>query len=268
MSEVAFDYEAKTWGVSGIRPRPWYSQGLKLRLALDALRQTHGRVIDVGCGAGNAAKAIKLERPDLEVHGVDVSAAAVAAAQRDAAGVSFRSAGAERLPYADGHFDAVLMFDVLEHIPDVESALHEVGRVLRPGGLFHVALPLEDQPWTFYRFLTRRGWQAKVHHCGHLHFFSERSFRELAAAAGLPVRRVRWSFHPLFQAVDVAYFSLLELRGPVGTSVEDFVAGRRGAKGALLRAGKSALSMLGWYESRLLAPLAGGTGHFDCVKEG
>ncbi len=266
MSALAFDYEAKTWGGSLLRPRPWYIQGLKLRFALDALRQVQGRALDVGCGAGNAAKAIKRERPDLEVHGVDLSAAAVAAAEREPAGVSFRTGGAERLPYPDGFFEAVLMFDVLEHVPDVGAALRETARVLRPGGLFHVALPLEDQPWTLYRFLTRRGWRAKVNHCGHVHFFSARSFRQLTAQAGLPARRVRWSFHPFFQAVDVAYFSLLELRGPVRSSVEDYVARRRGPWGSLLKAGKGGLAALGWYESRALARLPGGVGHFDCRR--
>jgi 2-polyprenyl-3-methyl-5-hydroxy-6-metoxy-1,4-benzoquinol methylase len=63
--EPAFDYEAKRWGSSRIEPRPSYVQGLKLRLLLDALRDVQGDVVDVGCGAGNVARAIAESRPDL-----------------------------------------------------------------------------------------------------------------------------------------------------------------------------------------------------------
>src|SRR4029077_20857417 len=66
---VSFDYEAKSWGAAAVRPKPWYMNGLKLRYLLDDLSNIHGRVLDVGCGGGSVAKAVKRERPDLEVFG-------------------------------------------------------------------------------------------------------------------------------------------------------------------------------------------------------
>ena len=135
---TGFDYEAKRWGASRIEPRPSYVQGLKLRLLLDALRGRNGDVLDIGCGAGNVARAIAESRPELRVHGVDVSAGALEVARRAAPDVDFQLAAAESLPFQDGSMSAVVMLDVLEHLENPAAVLREIRRVLRPGGLFHI----------------------------------------------------------------------------------------------------------------------------------
>ena len=87
----SFSYESKRWGSSPVRPRPGHIQGLKLRYALDDLRSVRsGLLIDVGCGGGNMAKAIKRERPELMVEGVDVSRSAIESARQDPTGVDFK----------------------------------------------------------------------------------------------------------------------------------------------------------------------------------
>ena len=45
------------------------------------------------------------------------------------------AADATRLPFADGAFDAVIVAEILEHVPDDDAALTEIARVLRPGGI-------------------------------------------------------------------------------------------------------------------------------------
>ncbi len=262
MEAVAFNYEAKQWGGAPVFPRPWYVQGLKLRYCLDDLARVHGSCLDVGCGAGNMAKAIKRGRPDLEVHGIDLSRSAIDTARRDPQGVRFQVAPADRLPFPDSSIDAVTMFDVLEHVADPDQVLREVRRVLKPSGLFHLVLPLESQPRTIYAALTRHGWQAKRRHCGHIQLFDERRYRAMAEAAGLPVRRVRWSFHPLFALIDVAYFCYRDLRAPVEHSVEDHLARRRDPLAPILHLAKNLISSIGWYESRLLKDFPGACGHF------
>lgn len=243
--------------------------GLKLRYLLSDLEPAHGKVLDVGCGAGSIAKAVKRARPDLDVHGCDLSHAALAVALAEPAGVTFELATAERLPFADGEVDFVWVFDVLEHVASPDAMLAEIARVLKPGGDFHIVLPLEGQPRTLYRLVgcgTR--WTAKVRHGGHIQIFSAQRFTDLAAAHGLRVVRTRWSYHALLQVLDLAYFSMLDWRGPVSGSVEDMAAERRGLLGAVMRAGAATVATTAWAEARLLRGVPGGCGHFTCKREG
>lgn len=261
----SFDYEAKRWGVAAVRARPWYMNGLKLRYLLSDLKQVRGKVLDVGCGAGSVAKAVKKERPDLEVYGCDLSRSALSIASASPSGVDLRLATGERLPFADGEFDFVWIFDVLEHVENPEQVLREVARVLRPGGGFHVVLPLEGQPWTLYRLVgcgTR--WTAKVRHCGHTQIFSADRFRAVVSACSLRVSRSRWSYHFLLQVLDLLYFSWLDVRGPVSGSVEDISASRRGAVGGMMRITAKVVACIAWGEASLLRALPGGCGHFTC----
>src|SRR2546428_12024031 len=98
----SFDYEAKRWGAGPLRPKPWFMNGLKLRYLLEDLGPVRGRVLDVGCGAGSVAKAVKRERADLDVFGCDASRSAIAAARSSRDGVAFRLATAGRLPLGGG----------------------------------------------------------------------------------------------------------------------------------------------------------------------
>ena len=98
----------------------------------------YGRALEIGAGTGffslNLAQAGILD----EVVVTDISRGMVDVAVRNgrALGVPIegRVADAEALPFADGEFDLVLGHAVLHHIPDVELALRECLRVLRPGG--------------------------------------------------------------------------------------------------------------------------------------
>lgn len=270
-AELAFDYEGKVWGAPRVRLSPTYIQALKLRYCLEDLDGIRGKVLDIGCGAGNMPKAIRHYRPDLEVWGTDLSQHALKTALAGPDGARFVAAGGERLPFPDGFFDAVTMFDVLEHIPDPVGALREIRRVLRPGGLFHLFLPLERQPFTIYAPLFRLGWKAKQEHCGHIQFYSDRICRGQLVQAGFDVVRRRWSIHPIYAMVDVAYFTLLSLRGkPVSTSVEGFVHAHNGhpsLRQRLVGVLKDALVMTGYYESRLLRWMPGGGGHFSAIAK-
>ncbi len=266
-SAASFDYEAKRWGTAPVGPRPWFMNGLKLRYLLEDLAGVHGHVLDVGCGGGSVAKAVKRERPDLAVSGCDVSRSAIAAAGASPEGVDFRLATAERLPFGEGELDFVWIFDMLEHVEDPERVLREVARVLKPDGGFHIVLPLEGQPRTLYSLVgcgTR--WTAKARHGGHIQIFSAERFRTMASACGLPVTRPRWSYHATLQVLDLLYFSWLDLRGPVSGSVEDLSVARRSVAGALMRGASRAVATTAWGEARLLRGLPGGCGHFTCVK--
>ena len=136
-----FDYETKTWGGHAVGLSPRHLGALRLHYCLADIANTRGSVLEVGCGAGAMAKAIKRSRPDLQVVGCDVSQNAIALARQDPQGVSFEVGDAYGLPYMDANFEAVVMFDVLEHLDEPGRSIREVVRVLSPGGLFHLFVP-------------------------------------------------------------------------------------------------------------------------------
>jgi ubiquinone/menaquinone biosynthesis C-methylase UbiE len=85
-------------------------------------------VLDLGCGKGRFAR--HLERLGGRVVGLDLSIRML----REANGLARVRATARSLPFADASFDAVIAVESLEHVGDVEAAITEARRVLRPGG--------------------------------------------------------------------------------------------------------------------------------------
>lgn len=96
-------------------------------------------------------------------------------------GLAVRSAG--RLPFADGAFQVVCAFEVLEHIPDDETTLRELARVLAPGGALFFSVPVD--PALFTRFDTA---------CGHVRRYQAEELRDRMAACGLYIER--WTTQP------------------------------------------------------------------------
>lgn len=105
-----------------------------------------GLVLDVGCGDGQIARALTAR--GSRVVGVDPTWNQISVAARRAGGPAYVQAGASPLPFADASFDAAVACLVFEHIDDLDGAIAEVARVLRPGGRFAFFLnhPLLQTP--------------------------------------------------------------------------------------------------------------------------
>ncbi len=106
--------------------------------------QPHHWVLDIGCGTGTFAVAIKGWLPGVEVVGLDPDPKALAHSRRKAsrAGVSIRfdQGFANALPYPDACFDRVFSSLMFHHLPhDAKlAAMREVRRVLKAGGSLHL----------------------------------------------------------------------------------------------------------------------------------
>lgn len=98
-------------------------------------------VLDVACGTGVAAReALRRVGDRGSVVGFDRNPGMLAVARRKRPEASWQEGMAERLPFADGSFDAVLCQFGLMFFEDRKAALAEMWRVLRPGGRLVVAV--------------------------------------------------------------------------------------------------------------------------------
>ncbi len=104
------------------------------------------RVIDVGTGEGQAAR--QLAARGVEVIGVDPMLAQVRTAAERSGGPHYAQADAGALPVCSATADGVLVSLVFEHIDDLDTAIAEIARVLKPGGRFLFLLnhPLLQTP--------------------------------------------------------------------------------------------------------------------------
>ena len=109
------------------------------------------KVIDVGCGAGRhsyeayrrGADVIAFDQNAEELAEVDTMLQAMGAEGEapESAKAQVVVGDALALPYPDGTFDVVIASEILEHVPDDETAIAELVRVLRPGGSLVVTVP-------------------------------------------------------------------------------------------------------------------------------
>ncbi len=109
---------------------------LHVRLILDALGDLDGkRVLDAGCGKGRFAKILKERHPGAEVWGLDLSEAMLA---RVPPGIRRCAGTLTALPFASGAFDGAYAVESLEHAVEIETAVGELCRVVKPGGVIVV----------------------------------------------------------------------------------------------------------------------------------
>ncbi len=105
-------------------------------------------VVDVGCGSGWATRLMATKASDGRVVGIDISDEMIKLARESSTSfpnVEFRVAGAEKLPFGDGEFSHAFSMESLYYYADMESALREIWRVLKPGGIFVCVVDLYEE---------------------------------------------------------------------------------------------------------------------------
>jgi ubiquinone/menaquinone biosynthesis C-methylase UbiE len=119
------------------------------------------RVLDLGCGTGYGTAM--LAEQCASICGVDISTEAIdyARSRYSKPGLQYETIDkierGSRLRFDDASFDAVISFQVIEHVADVPSYLAEIARLLKPGGVFICATPDRatrllpgQRPWNLY----------------------------------------------------------------------------------------------------------------------
>ena len=130
--------------VDAAAPRRKHTEVMRAHLALA------GRtVLEIGCGDGALVRF--MARQGATAVGLEVAEGQLqrALAAEAVDGASYLVARGEALPVADRAFDILVLFNSLHHLPlaDLDLALAEAARVLRPAGLLYVMEPLPEGPY-------------------------------------------------------------------------------------------------------------------------
>jgi SAM-dependent methyltransferase len=95
-----------------------------LASAIASLIPQHATVLDVGCGDGSLAAGILSRRPDLRIHGIEIT-------PRPHTAIPVTQFDGKHLPFELGQFDMVMFADVLHHTTHAEALVKEAVRVAR-----------------------------------------------------------------------------------------------------------------------------------------
>jgi SAM-dependent methyltransferase len=152
-----------------------------------------GRGVDIGCGNGFVGGILKRMTSIEELHGVDpVESFTNETAANGYSGFTCATAGS--IPLESGSFDCVVSICVMEHIPDLDGALREALRLLKPGGALVLTTPAPEfrksaitvRLWSLLGLRERAEvaarWRDKV--SMHFHYATAEQWRKNLAAIG------------------------------------------------------------------------------------
>jgi SAM-dependent methyltransferase len=167
-------------------------------------------VLEVGCAAGDLL--VPLRDAGFRVTGVELSehAAAMARSRHD---LDVHTGTLADAPLAETSFDAVIMRNVIEHVPDPRGDLVKVASLLRPGGLLSLRT---DNVASSDARLFRSLWYG-FDFPRHLTLFSPQTLTACVRSAGLEIAQVRYSLVPTHWIMSFQYW-LSERRGIAAAS--------------------------------------------------
>lgn len=208
-----FDYEKSIWGENTASLKWTDPTNFRLRQANDLVKDwPGGRVLEVGSGAGQFIRAIKKFNPALEAHASDISESAIEKGRKIPDGVIYALSGEDKLPYPDDYFDAVFVFDVLEHVKSPSRVLAEIYRVLKKNSIFYCFVPCERDATSLWdwleKFNLKKGLTQK--YAGHINFFTVKEFLSLGEKQGFIIKKRRFSEHFLGQLIGVLAFMAMD----------------------------------------------------------
>jgi len=155
-----------------------------VRRVVQSVVASHAVIADLGCGSGAMLCEVLSDQPDWVGYGLDISEAAVEYSRRLArhkgveARANFQTGCLMDLPFASNSLDVVIASEVVEHLPQPERVFRELSRVLGPGGLLLITMPVQS------------------HTPAHMHSLnSAQDLRGLIESAGLTISSIEIKWH-------------------------------------------------------------------------
>jgi malonyl-CoA O-methyltransferase len=154
---------------STIDPRIYH-----VRVILDHFGDLSGcRVLDAGCGKGRFARILKERHPGAEIWGLDISEEMLKFVPPE---IHTRAGLLTELPFEDASFDCAYATESLEHAVEIDRAIRELCRVLKPGG----KLVIIDKNAEHFGRLQTPAWE-KWFHRDELESLLRRDCREVSS---------------------------------------------------------------------------------------
>jgi len=157
------------------------------------------KILDLGCGVGRHVITTYTLK-NVQAVGVDLSLDDLITAndrfqsefvepEQTGKSLGLSVADALFLPFADHCFDKVICSEVLEHIPDYRSALIEIRRVLKPGGILAASVPRFLPEWVCWRLSS--GYHNEAG--GHIRIFNALKLRKDIEGQGMTFYHRHWA---------------------------------------------------------------------------
>ncbi len=160
------------------------SIGLRRRCQAVLARKCRGRLLDIGCGAGDFLYAMN-QIAGWQTQGLEISPMAASRA-RSIYGLDVLVGQLGEVDIPARSFDVVTLWHVLEHLPHPRATLHEVKRILRPDGVIILACPMVDS-WEAHFFgIYWAGYDVPRH----FYTFSRRTLGRLLNDNGLSCEEI------------------------------------------------------------------------------
>ena len=146
-----------------------YEQLLRARNAIKLLNPLPcEKILDLGCG--NGRDIIEIAKIGSFVYGIDFSEEMISEAYKEIektfinnASIKLSVSDISSLKFPNNYFDKIICSEVLEHVPDLDLAIKEIKRVLKPDGILVITTPNKNSWYGFDRYflwqkLLKRKW--------------------------------------------------------------------------------------------------------------
>jgi SAM-dependent methyltransferase len=187
-------------GKSIVRSLRLYQKRLKKIERIYGRHPRDIRLLDVGCSIGSFL-AFAQEREYI-VTGVEPAAMAVKTAIGQ--GLNVKHGFLQDLNLPGNYYDAITLFEVIEHLKEPLGLLRECRRILKPGGIMVISTG-NTSSWTV-KFMKQRWDYFDIRHGGHISFFNPMSFSKISKKAGFDVIRLETRRVSIYRKDEVSKF--------------------------------------------------------------
>jgi ubiquinone/menaquinone biosynthesis C-methylase UbiE len=124
------------------------------------------RLLEVGSGMGHLVAQLE---DTFETYGLDLNHWAVKESKSIIQKSSLQTASAQELPFTNNSFNVVIIKHIVEHLPNPEKAINEIGRITAKGGTLILATPNLGsmlKPWKGHRWIGYQEWLSIIKNAG------------------------------------------------------------------------------------------------------